>query len=1389
MKARKGYFKGMNQDSALSKAGPNNYYSATNYRVTSEAGSSAGVLETEKGNKLSFTIPNVPEMELENETIPAQYGLQVVGWGSIVDTIIIFTTNQTGTTPNGTVSQIWKLKYDERTNEVIGLTSSGELDVDTHLIYNNVLSLSTQYRVGRVIGRFENEEMQRVYWTDNYNSVRSVNTADPDLINLDPDNIDLRPNAKLTQPVIQSIGSGSLPAGAMVQVTYRLLDKEGGVETKFAPNSALYPLPLSNAYSGSFGSFEGDGAGELTRSLTYTIKGIDTDFKVIQHYIVIYSSENVPTVYKFDEEEVPETGEIEVTATSISEAIQIPLVEFNVLSSGFDVAKDIEVKDNKLIAANTKTLQFDLDDSVFDARVYRFNSSKTALLKDDIEGDVSLLGPSPNYANVPFEHNAINPYNKEQNANWSTSLQYKYQADGVTYGGSGPNISYKFVTRDQPSNFRLGVTYSPDHVEVDRATSGFGDLDIGTINEDGTAQTADRAGQLKNMAAPAHHAYSRGYARGETYRFAIVFYNTKGGISFAKWIGDIRFPEPIDGYPIQTLIGTVPYMYSLGIEFDVDISSIKNIISGYSIVRVQRTKEERTKVGTGMQMFFKSSNGDGDLINNASDSGPTVVHNVNINGQEVTNSIHLNDKPGPVTSHGNTLSYLESPLGRHYIDDFKEGDFLKTYGYYYSFPHIFLENNSEDKYLFEYKMLDFIPTTDSQEIYQISNASSLGRGEYMPSNTSLIAGVSLPTIGTNFALRNSSYCDEDNNTPMGMGNPKLAMIMSQSPTIAHNSGPANTTNWLGGPNTQYNFLIFSNDKSFTPVAFKEVAYSRYVDNQYGGDTFEDKSVNQYISTNHYQVVGEATPSLISSEVYGGDVFVNYYDAETMHQYWNPTNDPFNSQYDSPETDKIGIGIVCPVETPINTDYRAGVTYASGRNSLDPDSQEFFAPTYNFVWSQENNVSEKFFAKDFLIETIEEHPHQLWASETKLDGELIDSWKIFKTANKTEVNGVYGPINRIINFRDQLYFYQDKAFGSASINERSTITDDSGQQLVLGQGGVFPDYRYISTATGTVHQFSVTASDRAIFHYDARLNKIYSYSGQGVSPLSDLKGMSTFLENEVSNNILGADKTILGGIGENPVGVHSIPDLKGNRALFTFLSHKPLRYLTNVATDGYSEGEVIADDKGKYYLVKEPFRISDLDAGAIIETISQVELLENYVHGFTISYNEEIGAFESFHDYKPKLYLQYGRRMLSANPFAPNEVYEHNKGNWGEFYGNYYDSKLITVLNDQDHRTKIFNNLDYKAELYDEIGKDLYLETFRDMRVYNEYQDTGVVDLTIGDNVGRRMRGWKIAIPRDKRDGKSRIRNPWTFLELRFQNNDNKRQVLHDLIFSYTPSDK
>ena len=82
------------------------------------------------------------------------------------------------------------------------------------------------------------------------------------------------------------------------------------------------------------------------------------------------------------------------------------------------------------------------------------------------------------------------------------------------------------------------------------------------------------------------------------------------------------------------------------------------------------------------------------------------------------------------------------------------------------------------------------------------------------------------------------------------------------------------------------------------------------------------------------------------------------------------------------------------------------------------------------------------------------------------------------------------------------------------------------------------------------------------------------------------------------------------------------------------------------------------------------------------------------------------------------------------------------------------------------------------------GDDLYNETISSIKISNEYQDTGTVAIIPNVNAKRRMRTWRTHVPRDN---SARIRNPYTDLEITFNNtsNNDRRIILHDVITHYT----
>jgi hypothetical protein len=76
------------------------------------------------------------------------------------------------------------------------------------------------------------------------------------------------------------------------------------------------------------------------------------------------------------------------------------------------------------------------------------------------------------------------------------------------------------------------------------------------------------------------------------------------------------------------------------------------------------------------------------------------------------------------------------------------------------------------------------------------------------------------------------------------------------------------------------------------------------------------------------------------------------------------------------------------------------------------------------------------------------------------------------------------------------------------------------------------------------------------------------------------------------------------------------------------------------------------------------------------------------------------------------------------------------------------------------------------------------KTLTHIQAYNEYQDSGRIPLIVGrgKNLRRKFREWKADIPRQNRE---RIRNTWIFLKLEYDNTNNGKLVLHDIILSYT----
>ena len=1051
MKARKGYTKGMNRDITSDKQDPGSYYNLENFRMVTEDGHTTGSLTNESSNTVKFTIPDLQEMTLANGiTIPAQPDLKIIGWTTIIDAIIVFTTNNEDENPIG-YGQIWSCKFNEALGTIEGL-DAGALDPDVHLLYNQALNFSTYHRIGRAIGRYENSNIARVYWTDNNNPVSAFNTFAEDPLNVPLNTLPLAAYVSMAQPVITGLGVGSLRTTAMIQFAYRL-KTIGGATTIFSPSSTLYPLPAAAANGVTWaewavGMYNDPGGADVeNKSVTYDIIGIDTTWDVIEHFAILYSERDVFTVYSFREENIPDSGNlIGIECSSLSDAIPLTTVEFNILSSGFDVAKDIEVKGNRLIAANTKTTSFVIN---FDARAYRFNNTQSSLLRDEDAGDIVLNGDTPDYVAVPLTHNAINPYNDESELDWDTLNQYAYQSNGNTMGGSGVNVSYEFTTVGTFANFfgSETVTSAPSHFDMGSLSENSEPTTTGVLDANGDLVEFTKAGQLQNMAGPHLTSIFTGYTRGEVYRYGIVFYNASGSTSYVNWIGDIRFPEPLDGdeYAVATGGGAGIKMNSMGIKFTVDTSSIQDQITGYSIVRVVREEQDRSRLGTGMLMWFEKyvfnnesiihewevANADG----GPGEDNPWPMESTVTVGAIDEDGFHLPTNPGYHPTQADfqsvrDVAFLLSPHGKNIQYDFKEEDYLKTYGYYGARATQYGTQadsgpDSDKSYAFYYKTNIFFPAGLSHptERIQIDKSVRLRTGEFLYSSNAYLDGRE--SIGS---LRNTSASRDSygvggggtDDVPLGIGNPKIAVMLKNDPTINNAISHRTEMGYINDDFYQNSVFLEDSDVAWYDSYFKEVALCRHIINQYGGDTNEARSNNQYISTGHYQIINENIGTSLTFKVFGGDTYVNYLDDEYCEQYFSPSS-VFGEVYETDTVNKLSVVACYPTEGIVNQDFTRGKKWFAYRDADDMGLHGPDSFTYAPVWSQEDTAKDIYFAENFLSNTVEEHPHQLWASQPKIDGEFSDSWRSFLVNNSIEVTGVYGPINRIIAHNEKIYY--------------------------------------------------------------------------------------------------------------------------------------------------------------------------------------------------------------------------------------------------------------------------------------------------------------------------------------------------------------------------------
>lgn len=1253
-----------------------------------------------------------------NIYVPAQTGLFPIGSTFIRDKYYLFTCNNSLPNPGGhdpnlttdptQVGQIWEMTFD--------YTEPSNTNTSMRLIYTGYLDFTKVHPIPPTgtEGRYENDVIQRIYWTDNFNKLRSLNIGDPNVMALDTSLLNIFPDVDFSIPILQSVnaGGGTLATG-VYQAAYRLTNL-GGSQTNYSLPSNIVQLTGAGQSDTSvldtdqYRQYIGQPNGtNIGKSISWQITDLDTDYTNIEIIIfkrTIYT--DVPEIYQVITDVVPPNGIYEFTYTGNEDTVPISLEEYIASVATFTHCKTITTKDNILFAGNIKNLQSDLD---YDARAYRFNAGVAQL--------VNTQGVVSNYTlatigSIPETYDAINP---------NQSI-YKFQAGG-TIGGTGVNISYTFGTILIPSdNYSFwtnipnsavnGFKYSSNNsqgVAGTVFTSVPQNFDVNTTyNDNTTLQTYPSNSMNSGMKLPYEAQLFKGYKRNETYRFGIQFFNKQKDPYYVKWIGDIKMPDYGDTNPNPVfldgtsasgfvtdfrnavIIGESVYTCQLFIKFTVNVpASISSNISGYSIVRAERKKDDMTISGQGLIVGFE---------------------NRGFNGTNFDFEV-----PGAIRE-----PYLE-PTSNSYTMMMLCPDWMLIPGLYHG-------KGSSSDYIRTIATLDSTGNSGKfDNAFGLSGGQAYYQVKYYNWNT---------MVNNNYNIDRLEYFPENGTITQGSDVYYNMSTRNATRTYDKIQSDGSPCHWIkiADPPAPIMPLFLTNTHKLI------VDYYRAGVTQYGGPGYSSRTNTEYIMASHFRpIVTSNSPTTDSPEVFGGDSWVHIYDVQKLIKHW----DPF---WAAPE--KYSVTAYFPVETRVNLPLRMG-NYVS--YNLDNDAGNLASGTedyvYNDSYNNDNNIV-KFYPKPLNIIESDRWDNRIIYSNIKINGESSDSWSTFLPNNYWDVEGSYGPINALSRLRNEVYSIQDRGFARILINPVAMTNTADGLPIVLGSGLTIQRHQYIGIEAGSKHQWSVSSSPNSIIFLDAQKGRIYLYNGEQLNPITDTTNW-TFLNKELIYGIVENDNPLLN------TGIITTFDQENSEYLITFLN-------TNTTPE--------------------------------------------YNKKTTLVYNEITNKFTSFYSFTPSLYINNNRTYYTVSARNNNALYIHNRGNIGEFYGNTPNIQLKLIMNNQPSITKVLDNLVWHTEVIDDpdypLNNDninMYPETWTNIRIYNDYQNTDVVSLdpTVLKNIRRVERGWQLQVPRNKvlystsaspniftdlgnKPYGERMRDKSFIIELEYNNPNNYRFIMHYL---------
>ena len=370
---------------------------------------------------------------------------------------------------------------------------------------------------------------------------------------------------------------------------------------------------------------------------------------------------------------------------------------------------------------------------------------------------------------------------------------------------------------------------------------------------------------------------------------------------------------------------------------------------------------------------------------------------------------------------------------------------------------------------------------------------------------------------------------------------------------------------------------------------------------------------------------------------------------------------------------------------------------------------------NEVYSQTNNYFTYSIA-DPYISDITEYSNMFTWTLTKQPMSRTDNWLAINLISYYNATGIFGKITRLINYRNQLFCFQEDAISQIAYNERVALSASDGVPVEIGNSGKVHGLNYITSNVGCQNRWSIAVSKSALYWIDDRRAEIYRFN-DGLEPFSTINGFSDWVK-------------------ENTYGEDWKPIKSTNVPITTYYDNNndDIYFVTEKDCLGYNE-KLNAFES--FYSYEDSFILNNAGNTIIIKELdSKITDFDEYSNTINDTENELNND-------------SWWSNGIKGDGLSHIELM--HEGNYNEFFGIIKPFYLRFKVYPTDlQRDKIFTNLEFNTDSFD--NNDVYIsdDTFTRIRIWNEYQWG---QMTFNKNpygttsFKKRFRTWYAQLPR------------------------------------------